>query len=648
MKKTYFLFLLFFNMMLAQNNKIDSLLQVIKTTQNDSIKVDTYNKLSWKYIFSDKEKAIEILNTTEKFALKTNQKYGFNSFLANKAIFFDVNGMSDSAKIYFDKSLTYAVKNNFPIQEQYSYNNLGMFSWNKGKYQEALNYFFKAQKLAEINVKTNKSIFIDASLNNIGLIYQEMELFEKAIPYHKKALKIRSERKYSQGEATSYNNLGICYKELKKYKEAKSSFENGIKKANEAQDKTQYYVNLQGLAQIYALENNPKKALDLLLESYNRPAEVPMNTSNLIKMTSEIAELYLQLNQTQKAIEFGEKSVSEINKETDADVYEVNVYKTLAKAYFKIGNTEKGSFYNELFYEKTAQKFKESSAKALQELETKYETEKKERELIQAKNKNLVNEARIKRKNYLIYGAFGLAFLLALIGFLMYKQQKLKNLQLVKENQLRQALQKIETQNKLQEQRLEISRELHDNIGSQLTFIISAIDNLKFFNLSKEEFIKKYDSISGFTRKTITELRDSIWAMNKEEITFEDLKTRTANFIENAKISLQGIHFEFNYSKVDETVRLNSITGITLYRIIQEAINNAIKHAEATQIKVAIEVEENQIKTVITDNGKGFDIKSIEKGNGLFSLEKRAKEINASIEFSNLNGTKIEVVVPKK
>ena len=647
MKKIFFLLLLNSLFSWAQNQKIDSLNNVIKTTKNDSIKVDTYNKLTWKYIFNDKEKALEILNKTEKTALKSNQKYGYNTFLSNKGIFFDVNGMSDSAKIYFEKSVQYSIKNKFPIQELYSYNNLGMYSWNKGKYHDALTSFFKSLQLAEENYKKDKAIKIDATLNNIGLIYQEMELFEKAIPYHQKALKIRSEQKNSQGEASSFNNLGICYKNLNQLNEAKKYFEKGIQKANEAQDKTVYFNNSQGLAQIYSLENNTQKALNLFLESYNRPSEIPFNSSSKVKVTSEIAALYFKLNQNIKAIEFGEICVAEINKEPENEVYEVAVYKTLAKAYFKSGNIEKASFYNDLFHEKTILKFKESSAKALQELETKYETEKKELALAQAQNENLIKETKIKRKNYLIYGAFGLAFLLGLIGFLVFKQQKLKNTQLVKENELRQALTIIETQNKLQEQRLEISRELHDNIGSQLTFIISSIDNLKFFDVSKEDFNIKYNKISSFTRKTITELRDSIWAMNKEEITFEDLKTRTANFIENAKVSLQGIQFNFTYPKEHDAITLNSKTGITIYRIIQEAVNNAIKHSNASAISVSIDVEDKSLIINIIDNGKGFNIYEIEKGNGLNSLEKRAKEIHAIINFINHNGTRLVLVIPK-
>jgi Tfp pilus assembly protein PilF len=144
MKKIYFLVLLSWQIGTAQNHKIDSLNQIIKTSKNDSVKVDAYNKLTWKYIFNDKEKALEVLNATEQFALKTNQKYGYNTFLNNKGIFFDVNGFSDSAKVYFEKSVAFSKINKFSVQEQNSYNNLGMYAWNKGKFQEALNSFFNA------------------------------------------------------------------------------------------------------------------------------------------------------------------------------------------------------------------------------------------------------------------------------------------------------------------------------------------------------------------------------------------------------------------------------------------------------------------------------------------------------------------------
>ncbi len=244
MKNALLLFLFISNIIVAQEREIDSLKQVIKTTKNDSIKVDTYNKLAWKYLFNDKNKATELLRKTEELALKTDQKYGYNTLLNSKGIYHDVNGLPDSALFYFKKSLQYSKDNKFTTQEQYTHNNLGMYAWNKGQYEEALSSFFKALKLAEVIYLTDSTIKIDASLNNIGLIYQEMELYDKAIPYHRRALKIRSARKHKQGEAASYNNLGICSKHLNKIKEAKSYFLKGLQKATDSGDKVLYYNNL--------------------------------------------------------------------------------------------------------------------------------------------------------------------------------------------------------------------------------------------------------------------------------------------------------------------------------------------------------------------------------------------------------------------
>ena len=648
MKLPLILLLFCSTLIFSQTNSIPDLVQLINTTKNDSLKVDAYNKLTWKYLFSDKEKAIETLKTTEKYALKTNQKFGYNTFLNNKGIYFDVNGFSDSAKIYFEKAVAYSQKNNFSVHEQNSLNNLGMYFWNKGKYQEALNNFFKALKFAESNLKDNPLNKIDANYNNIGLVYQEMELYEKAIPYHLKALAIRKERTYTQGEAASNNNLGICFKNLNQYSTAKKHFETGLLKAKQSDDKTLYYNNLEGLAQIYTVEKDNTKALSLFLESHNRPAEVPYNSNSKVKATSSIAAIYLTLNKPSKAIEFGEIAIAEINKDSTNGVYEVDVYNTLSNAYYASGNSIKGRIFNDLFFEKTTQKFKLENAKAVQELETKYETEKKEIELQKAKVQNLAHELKIKKRTTFLISALALAFLLGLIGYLVYKQQLLKNKQIIKENELRQALFKIENQNNLQEQRLAISKELHDNIGSQLTFIISSLDNLKYFEFTKEKIYDKFDAITGFTRSTIADLRDSIWAMNKEAITFEDLKTRTTNFIEAAKTSLLGIKFEFNYPEDTGEVTLNSLQGIDVYRIIQEAVNNAVKHAEATKIIVNFELIKNTLEVSIIDNGKGFDKETIESGNGLVSMKKRASEINATLSIEpKITGTKITLRLPK-
>src|SRR5690606_20282594 len=221
----------------------------------------------------------------------------------------------------------------------------------------------------------------------------------------------------------------------------------------------------------------------------------------------------------------------------------------------------------------------------------------------------------IQKQSYKLYAALAFALILGLIGYLFYNQQKLKNKQLLKENELKDALLKIETQSRLQEQRLNISRDLHDTIGAQLTFIISSIDNLKYgFDIKDKKLTDKLDSISNFTSSTIYELRDTIWAMNKNEVTFDDLQSRISNFIDKAHVIDDGTTFSFDVSKdISITKTFSSVEGMNIHRVIQEAIHNSLKHANPTEIKVQVNRNFNILQFEVSDNGNGFDVNSIKK-----------------------------------
>ncbi|MEM6686950.1 MAG: ATP-binding protein, partial [Bacteroidota bacterium] len=226
-----------------------------------------------------------------------------------------------------------------------------------------------------------------------------------------------------------------------------------------------------------------------------------------------------------------------------------------------------------------------------------------------------------------------------------YNQQKLKNRQLIKENKLKVALKEIETQNKLQEQRLRISRDLHDNIGAQLSFIISSIDNLKYAAKDTSvEFKDKLGYISEFTSATIDQFRDTIWAMNKDEITLTDLQSRTLAFIEKAKVAKQHVKFDFS-NEVNSPVEFTAIQGMHLFRVIQEAINNALKYAKADVVTVHFKEEANQLIIIVKDDGIGFEKETIQLGNGLYNMQKRMNEINAHIDINSKPSEGTEIIV---
>ena len=316
----------------------------------------------------------------------------------------------------------------------------------------------------------------------------------------------------------------------------------------------------------------------------------------------------------------------------------------LSDIYKKLNNADSALYYFEQY---SAVKDSVHSIKvqeSIAALNIEFDTEKKQNEILKQRAQLAEMDLEARRKNTFIFGSLGLAIILGLLGYLLFNQQKLKNRQLQKEGELKTALAKIETQNKLQEQRLRISRDLHDNIGAQLTFIISSIDNLKYgFSDIGEKLGNKLSNISSFTSQTIYELRDTIWAMNKENITLEDLQARIANFIEHAQSASEKTDFSFNIDEnVHEAHVFSSVEGMNIYRIIQEAVNNALKYADADEIEVNISKEETRFKIEVTDNGIGFDQSSTEMGNGLNNMKKRAQEIGATLQIkSTKKGTAI-------
>jgi len=188
---------------------------------------------------------------------------------------------------------------------------------------------------------------------------------------------------------------------------------------------------------------------------------------------------------------------------------------------------------------------------------------------------------------------------------------------------------------------------LNDNIGAQLTFIIPSIDNLKYgFDIKDAKLTNKLETISEFTSSAIYELRDTIWAMNKTEVSIEDLQSRISNFIDKADVASDGVEFNFssNTSEIGN-LKFTSVEGMNIYRIIQESINNALKYSEAKHINVDFSAEEHTLVFKISDDGKGFDIQNIQMGNGINNMNKRAHDIAADIDVSSAINKGTQVVL---
>jgi signal transduction histidine kinase len=513
-----------------------------------------------------------------------------------------------------------------------------------GNYEVALDYIQNALTIAETLKDT---AMISLHLSDKSIIYHDFEDYEKGVEYGKRAFEIMNKAKRKNYKYLIYanNGIGINFDDWGKADSALFYHYKNLEYLKKVDDSLQFAFIFNNIGNTNLKMKNYEKAKQFINRSLemnkirDRDYNLASNYTNLATIAYEMNDYSLAKDQFKKAYFHAEKSES-IEKIRDVVQQEAWFYK-------KIGDFEKALERQEAFYILRDSVFNEERSAKIAEIETRYETEKKEKLLAESRADLVEKELEVRKKNYMIYGSLGLAIILGLLSYLVYKQMRLKQEQLKKEHELKTALARIEIQNKLQEQRLRISRDLHDNIGAQLSFIISSIDNLKY-SLVDEAILDKLSKISGFTTETIYQLRDTIWAMNKNDITFEDLQTRISNFIDNAKVASGDTQFRFTIpSGIDSEHTFTSIQGMNMYRIIQESVNNASKYAQASEISVSIQQQGSSFQITIEDNGVGFDQNNVEMGNGINNIKKRARQLGgqASITSDIGKGTRITFTV---
>lgn len=202
----------------------------------------------------------------------------------------------------------------------------------------------------------------------------------------------------------------------------------------------------------------------------------------------------------------------------------------------------------------------------------------------------------------------------------------------------------LQVERELQAERERISRDLHDNIGAQLTNITFKLD-LAAHQTKDEKDSVQIEKIGDDTRDTIKLLRDTIWALQKDEFSLNDL----ANKLEIYVNRLEGLDVKFKISRsITTDWMLSPKEVLHVFRIIQEAIQNIIKHAEASEALIIFTSDADSFEIKIADNGKGFSPLS-KNGVGHYGLENmafRAKEIGAnfSINQNNPKGTQIQIL----
>lgn len=627
MSKMHRIILLFFfvinsfgqnkNDLFNENKKIFEELNVLSKKKFDTEQNSLKTIESW-------EPKLKKQDVDSLFGLYYRVKFNhYNNFLKR-----------DLALKSIELSIGYYKKANNLKQVALSIMNKGnLFLWQSDN-KKALTNYFEALRITEQNKFNYQSGLI---YKNIGVVFSNQDKQKEALEYANKALKIFLDLKDEEQIAAAYINVGNCY--YNQY-DADNALDK-YKKAEEISIKTN---NLQNLSFVYNNigsvyiedKNDTLKGLNYLKKSIQIRTQLK-DLNGLIFSYNNIANIYIG----SKKFDLAEENILKAKQLA----IEANNDRELTESFRLLSylNESKNDFKQALHFHKLYLKQKDSiinekNNKDVIELETKYQTEKKEKQILQ-------QQAEVKQKNIWLL----LVSSITLIGFILFRnfrmKSKLQKEQLLLENKL------LEEQSnyKMQEQRLEISRELHDNVGSQLTFIISILDNLKSSPMQFGEAIdKKIDTLSNFAGKSITELRDTIWVLNSKKLSLAELKSRMLNFIKDAGESVDSTQFHFDF-EVNNDVQLSSKQAINTYRILQEIVNNAIKHSNATAVFVAINQHQKQLEIQISDNGIGFDYEEKKKKSfGLTNIQNRIQEIKGDLKVQSTaeKGTIYSITIP--
>jgi len=627
----FFIFLFSVNFSIGQN-KIDSLkIELTKTETTDIDKVKILGEISelYKIIEPNEDSMFAYAKKSEQLAIKINHTPSIiNSYLDMGDLYTFQNKYTKAIEI-FNKAIAKSKEENYLKRIAHCYNNLGIIYDEKGDFEAATkNYLLALKYIPELEQDerdTREAII----LSNLGIIYKKLKEYDTAIKYYTQSQKIFLKIDHGVGITSTYGNMGAVFLRQKNYNKADEYLTLGIKNAKERgmQLFVPYFESNYAILQD-SLKNYIKaeKFYKSSLEAHSKNN----NTYEIAFVANAYSKHLLIKNNSKSALSFAQLAV-EKSREANAKEMQKMAYESLSLAYKKSNQYKKSLEAYEQFKLLDQELFEESKTKAVLEYQTKYETEKKEKEIVLQKQEILDQELEIKNKTLLGISFLGLLIIVSLWFWSITRRNQLKRKQLAKELELKEALSIIETQNKLQEQRLEISRDLHDNIGSQLTFIISSVDNLKFTASKLENtFIDKLDNISNFTQETIHQLRDTIWAMNKNDISLEEFSSRLYSYIQKAIKIKPDIKIQFR-DKTEYNSILTSKTGMHLYRVLQELINNSLKHSQASKIEVSINTTKQNIVFSVADNGIGFDKKQITSGNGLNNIVTRIESIGGTV-----------------
>ncbi|PBQ32102.1 hypothetical protein CNR22_10075 [Sphingobacteriaceae bacterium] len=614
-----------------QERAIDSLEKVLKSSANDTNKVLLLNTIGVKYQNAAKhDEALDYANKALKLAEELKYQRGIADVYNDMANTFYLKGNYQKAIECHLLAIKIRKDQNHQKKLGKSYNNLGACYERIGDYKKAIECHFLSLKIKE---SLHDSIGILKAYNNVGNLNLSLKNYPKALEYYTLSLDMAKKINDEGQIAMTLDNIASVHDETGEYQKALEYELESQKMAFKLNDRYMIGVNYTNLAGIY---DNLEK-YDLSRDNYLKALkvwEVDGNEDGIASICINLGQYYYKIAKDYKtAASYLERSLNYTQHKSILG----DTYISLSELYEAIGNYKEARRYSVLYIANQRELYSENLIQQTAEIQTKYETEKKEKENLELKRKNQVQELLIKtetqkRRTQLII-AFSIVIFLLLLGYFIYYRRKKKEeavlaAELAKQEKIRfRAI--IEAEEK---ERSRIAQDLHDGIGQMLAASKMHVSALQSMVGEKEkQFAKKAMDILN---DAYTEVRHISHNMMPDALMRLGLIPAIRDLVGNINAAkVLTIDFSTNVE-----TSLGKSMDITIYRIVQEVLNNMIKHAQADHIIMEIEKNGANLNISISDNGVGFDTNLINesKGIGWKSIYSRVSMLDGTIKLDSI------------
>ena len=533
-----------------------------------------------------------------------------------------------------------------------SLSEIGFIYQSTADYDKAIEYYQKALMMYDkLNDKMNEALL----LNRFGSIYKKIGEFDKALDYYQKALALRLDLNDNKGIASSYNNIATIYQEREEYKEAMELYFKALKINDEMNNQHWKSVNLNNIAFIYYLQGSYEQALD----SYSRSLEIKRirnDKRGILHTIGNISSVYRQMRNLEKAINFMEQSLN-LAEEIGSKTHILNCYRDLAEYHALTGDYQTAYKYKNSYIALNDSVFTQEKIAKIAEIQTKYETEKKEQEIEILTKNNEIQELKIhsqKQMRNLLIVILVLFLLLVFFLIVRYRKNLIMNKILkLQKSELEEAKRQIEEininlekrvetevkirqdeqQKAIEQSRLAALGELAAGIAHELNqplhSIAFAIDNMSIA-LAEQDADEKY------LQKKIANLSQDVERMKRiighiRTFSRKQLETEKEAFNINQSIANALDMINEQYAQHRIRVQFTAAPDLpetmgNLYRFEQvvlillsngkDAVEEKSKSAEEEyQMKISIKtyLAEKDICLEFADNGSGISAENLEK-----------------------------------